>query len=245
MLKPLICNLKMNHDFKDMIQYKKIIEDYGNKDLVLCPSFCFLPILYSKKYTLASQNVSAFRSGNHTGEISAKALKSVGVSSTLIGHVECHDSFDVKVAKLKQALSSGMKVYFILSDTKEDYDYQYTSMKLLGMIRALLLQISPKDYERITFVYEPSWLIAGNYSLPIKDVENIFYFMKKELEREYQYNFSFFYGGGINFGNIQLFYDNPNIDGLLLGSFANNPQNIVKFLQSRESSTFVDKTIHS
>lgn len=235
----------MNHDFKEMIIYKNLMEEYGNQDLILCPSFCFLPMMYSKKYTLASQNISAFKSGNHTGDVSARALRSIGVYSTLIGHVECHDSFDVKVAKLKQALSNNMNVYFVLSDTKEDYDYQYTSMKLLGFIRALLLQVSPKDYEKIIFIYEPSWLIGGNLSLPIKDVENILYFIKKELENEYQHVFSFFYGGGINFGNIQLFYDNPHIDGLLLGGFSNNPQNVLKFLQIREPSTKVDKTIHS
>ena len=121
--------------------------------------------------------------------VRASALKSIDVKSTLIGHSETKDTFEIKIAKLKQALNQNMHVYVILSDTKKDYDYQYTSGKLLNQIRGMLSQVLKSQYENITFIYEPTWTINTKEPANLKDIENILYFMKSELERDYQYHF--------------------------------------------------------
>lgn len=230
-MKPLICNLKMNHDFKDMLRYKNILESICEKNLILCPSFCFLPIMHSKNYTLASQDVSAFSDSNHTGEVSAKALKSINVKATLIGHSDISTPFELKVSKLKQALNENMHVYIIISDTKEDYDYQYTSLKLLSQIRGYLSQVIKSKYSKITFVYEPTWLVGKDETLLLKDVENIFYFMKTELQRDYGIVFPFFYGGGLSDKSIDSFYQSEYIDGILLGKYSFDANNIIDFIK--------------
>jgi len=228
----LICNLKSYHVFSDMLSYKKMLENLDMDHLILCPSFPFLPIMHSSKYLLGAQDVSYDGDGNHTSMVTAAALKSISVDAVLIGHSEVNDPFERKIAKIKQVLMSQMQVYIILSDSKSDYDYQYTSLKLLAQIRGILSQVIKRDYHLITFVYEPSWLVGGGETLNIDDVENIFYFMKKELERDYQYSFPFFYGGGLTAKNVMPYYESEHIDGLLLGSFCFDPQNVAKFVES-------------
>ena len=235
----------MHGNFKEMIDYKKKMDTLQEENIIVCPSFPFLVLMHSEYFQVCAQDISSFSDNFHTGSVSAQALKSIDVHNTLIGHSEMNDTFEIKVAKLKQALNQNMHIYMILSDTKKDYDYQYTSTKLLNQIRGMLSQVLKSQYENITFIYEPTWTINTKEAADLKDIENIFYFMKSELEREYHYQFSFFYGGGLTEKNILDYYQNEYIDGLLLGNFSFNPENIVNFVQNFKKSTRLDKSIHN
>ena len=245
-LKPLICNLKMEHSLQDILRYKKELENcVGSYSLIVCPPFCYLPIMHSKYYKIGAQDVSCYGNGSYTGKVSAQALKSLDVYGVLIGHSEIEDSFESKLKKLRRVVSEGMQAYVLISDTKEEHDYQYSYVKLMNKIRAYLSRVLPKDYKKITFVYEPSWLIGGNETLLVDEIVNLFYQLKKELQFEYKYDFPLFYGGGISSTNIQELYDNDVIDGLLLGNFCKRAKNLVKFLQKDNDSTQFDTSIHN
>ena len=245
-LKPLICNLKMEHSLQDILKYKKELENcVGSYSLIVCPPFCYLPIMHSKYYKIGAQDVSCYGNGSYTGKVSAQALKSLDVYGVLIGHSEIEDSFESKLKKLRRVVSEGMQAYVLISDTKEEHDYQYSYVKLMNKIRAYLSRVLPKDYKNITFVYEPSWLIGGNETLLVDEIVNLFYQLKKELQFEYKYDFPLFYGGGISSTNIQELYDNDVIDGLLLGNFCKRAKNLVKFLQKDNDSTQFDTSIHN
>lgn len=244
-MKPLICNLKMEHNLEDILNYKKELENCVNSFcLVVCPPFIYLPIMHSKYYKISAQDVSAYGNGKYTGKVSAEALKSIDVNSVLIGHSEINDSFESKLKKLQKVVNEGLQAYVLISDKKEDYDYQYTYVKLMNKIRAYLSRVLSKDYKYITFVYEPTWLIGGKDALNSQELGNIFYQIKRELQYEYKYNFPLFYGGGITSMNIYELYNNDMIDGLLLGNFCKKPKNIVNFLQSCNDSTNIDTTVH-
>lgn len=245
-LKPLICNLKMEHSLQDILKYKKELENcVGSYSLIVCPPFCYLPIMHSKYYKIGAQDVSCYGNGSYTGKVSAQALKSLDIYGVLIGHSEIEDSFESKLKKLRRVVSEGMQAYVLISDTKEEHDYQYSYVKLMNKIRAYLSRVLPKDYKKITFVYEPSWLIGGNETLLVDEIVNLFYQLKKELQFEYKYDFPLFYGGGISSTNIQELYDNDVIDGLLLGNFCKRAKNLVKFLQKDNDSTQFDTSIHN
>jgi len=220
----------MNHTLQEMILYKKIIEESSVSSFFLAPATCYLPLMHSKKYQLCAQNVSLKEDENKTGSVSSIALKSLDVKALLIGHDEIHDSLENKISKIKNALKNHLRVFVILSETKEEHDYQYTFVKLMGLIRAILSQVSSINYSLISFIYEPSWLIGGDISLEASFVSNIFFQIKKTLEQEYHYPFSLLYGGGLNEKNISSFLEDKNIDGLLLGNFCNDAKNVVKLL---------------
>ena len=244
-MKPLICNLKMEHNLKEILNYKQELENCENScDLIVCPPFIYLPIMHSKFYKIGAQDVSSYKNGPYTGKVSASALKSIDVNSVLIGHSELNDNFETKLKKLIMVISEGLQAYVLISDSKEDHDYQYTYIKLMNKIRAYLAKVMPKDYKYITFIYEPYWLIGSKNALSGQEISNLFYQLKKELKYEYNYEFPFFYGGGITENNINELYNNDVIDGLLLGGFSKDLKNIVSFLQSINLSTNIDTSVH-
>ena len=245
-MKPLICNLKMEHNLQDILKYKQELEENKEKmNIVICPPFCYLPIMHSRYYQIGAQDVSPYGNGSYTGKISAHALKSLDVKGVLIGHSEIEDTFENKLKKLRRVVTEGMTAYVLISDTKEDHDYQYTYTKLLSKIRAYLSRVLPKDYPKVIFVYEATWLIGRKDALNVTEIENLFYQIKQELKYEYNFSFPLYYGGGITSANIKELYKNKEIDGLLVGNYSKRAKNVVNFVQNKEDSTKVDTTIHN
>jgi len=244
-LKLLICNLKMNHTLKEMIEYRKRLEEENVSNMILCPATCFLPIMHSSHYELCAQNVSLKKKENFTGATSLKALKSLDVKNYLVGHIETEDTLENKINKTKWITDNLGHAFVILTVTKEEHDYQYTATKLLGQIRAILSKIRPEYQENVSFIYEPYWLIGKEETLEEKVISNIFYQLKEELKRDYNKEFLLLYGGGLNENTILPFLESEYIDGLLLGSFANKVENVINLWKKECFSTEVDKTIHN
>ena len=235
----------MNHSLKEMLEYKKILETNNIFSFFLCPAFCYLPLMHSKSYQLCAQNVSFSSHEKFTGAISVSALKSLDVHSVLIGHHETGDSFSDILQKVSYVTSHFSRAFVILSDTEEDFSYQYTSVRLLEQIHEILQVVPKEQYSLLTFIYEPYWVIGSENPVNFETINNIFYQVKTELAQEYSISFPLFYGGGLTSSNIPFYFTSKYIDGLLLGSLSNDANEVVKLLQNFNFSTGLDKSIHS
>ena len=244
-MKPLICNLKMNFNVQEILKYKEELNNIEYDNLIICPSYIYLTLMHSSNYKVCAQDISKYSDAFHTGEVSAKSLKSIDVNMTLIGHADRHDSYESKVEKIKMALKENMKAYVILSDKETDYNYQYTSTKLLNQIRGILSKVPASKYKNIIFIYEPSWLIGQSKPLLLSDTENILRFMKQELKEDYHHDFPFYYGGGLTLDTINDYYFSKDIDGLLLGSLSKDIKNVIKNIEKKKNSSLFDKTIQN
>lgn len=74
----------------------KITFDNSKLQVLVSPVALHLPAaksLLNPKVILAAQNVSQFKNGAYTGEISAQQLKDFGIDWTLIGHSERRSYF--------------------------------------------------------------------------------------------------------------------------------------------------------
>ena len=68
----------MEHSLQDVLKYKKELENcVGSFSLIVCPPFCYLPVMHSKYYKIGAQDVSCYGNGNYTGKVSATALKNI------------------------------------------------------------------------------------------------------------------------------------------------------------------------
>lgn len=147
-MKLLICNLKENKTLPEILQYKKAIENCSimNLELVLCPSYPYLPIMHSKKYKIGSQDVSEFPKGNYTGEVSAECLKSLDVKYCIIGHHERELYFLENEEKNKKedsnALEQNLKIVLPIGETLIEYQLGKTIETITQKLETLLKDIS-------------------------------------------------------------------------------------------------------
>ena len=73
-------------------EYQEYLDKFSKIDtkhqLILCPSIIHIAQKHPENAMLGSQNVSAYNSGAHTGEISPQQLQSYHVQYTIVGHSE-------------------------------------------------------------------------------------------------------------------------------------------------------------
>lgn len=232
-MKPLIFNLKMNHSLQEMIVYKKELEKESLANLSIAPATCYLPLMHSPHYDLISQYVSPREKNKVTGSTSAEALKSLDVKGVLINHFESRTRPDEVESQIKECLENNLKVYLIITGTLEEYYYQYTSEVLMMHLQVFLKDVSPKYYSKIVVIYEPSFLIGEEKALPINELNNIFKELRLKMNDYFHYTFPLYYGGGLSRSNMKSYLEDENIDGLLIGSFANKISNLCQLKEIR------------
>lgn len=223
----------MNHSLQEMIAYKKEFEKESLANLSIAPATCYLPLMHSPHYDLISQYVSPREKNKVTGSTSAEALKSLDVKGVLINHFESRTRPDEVESQIKECLENNLKVYLIITGTLEEYYYQYTSEVLMMHLQVFLKDVSPKYYSKIVVIYEPSFLIGEEKALPINELNNIFKELRLKMNDYFHYTFPLYYGGGLSRSNMKSYLEDENIDGLLIGSFANKISNLCQLKEIR------------
>lgn len=225
----VVLNNKCNFTKEEFDKYHNQINKIKTSNrLIICPSNLYLSSCRLENIKLGSQNVSKYKNGSHTGEISARQLKSVGVEYTIVGHYERKKEFNETVndekLKIKNLLNESIIPIICVGETKEERlngDYRKIIIK---QIDATLEDLPEKEKDKIIIAYEPIWSI-GRGIIPSKDqLEEIIYYIKEQ----YPNNFVL-YGGSITDDNIYILKDTNGIDGFLLGIASLNVEKIEKF----------------
>ena len=167
-------------------------------ELILCPPAVYLSLCRNliKKYMLpmllGAQNISPFNVGAYTGEITASQVREFAQYS-IVGHSERRKNFceDSKMIdeKVKQAKKAGLK-----------------SILCIG---GLDTPISP-DVSIIA--YEPINAIGTGHPEESSEAEAIAEGIKSKYGVE-----SFLYGGSVDEKNISSYFQEEEIDGVLVG----------------------------
>lgn len=180
-------------------EVKHLPED---KKVVLCPPFHLIPLVsaliqeYQLPFSLGAQNVSAYGTGAHTGEIAAEQLKEYA-SYVLIGHSERRqmgETDELVNEKAQKALQSGL-IPVVCVQGKE----------------------TPVPTGVTCIAYEPIFAIGtGNADTP-EDAEDVLRFFKEKGMT------TCIYGGSVNPNNVASFTSQPSVDGVLPGTDSLDP----------------------
>lgn len=218
-------------------QIAKEANKVKNTQIIVCPPFPFLNIfkkLKIKKIFLGSQNVSSFAEGSHTGEVSPKMLKDMGVSYSIIGHSERRaigENNNTINEKILNLLKHKITPILCVGEINRDKDGFYLSF-IAEQIKDCLNGVSKAQIKNIIIAYEPVWAIGKNATREATTEEfvEIKIFIKKVISDIYDaktaHGVSILYGGSVNPLNAQSFIGNGGADGLLVGR---DSLNIKKF----------------
>lgn len=243
MAKYIFGNFKMNMDIKESTKYVEellpLVKNSKNK-IAIFPSFVNLMFVNQKltasNVQLGAQDVSYDACGSHTGDVSAKMLKSVGTKYVIVGHSERRKSYYEKNEtinkKIKQSLSEGLQVVLCIGETK----YERQTKKVQQVIETDLLEalkgLYANELKNIIIAYEPLWAI-GTGKLPlVKEVEKVIEIIKNKIKTEYSASavkdVKILYGGSINSINVKNYINIKGIDGVLIGGASLNPVEFAK-----------------
>ena len=158
--------LKFAYDFPQNV-LNKIKFDNSKVEVVVAPSA--LHILQTKNslsgsnVQVSAQNISQYKNGAYTGEISAEMLKDALINWVILGHSERRHVFgesDTVVAdKVKIALDNQLKVMACIGEKLDEREAGKTQAVNERQLNAILTKIGG-DWSNIVIAYEPVWAIG-------------------------------------------------------------------------------------
>lgn len=231
--KLIVGNIKMNMKFGELSNYLNYFKNMNKDNVVICPSYIYIPYFLNYNLNVGSQNVCAYEDGGYTGEVSAKQLASIGVKYTIIGHserrIKLNETNKEINEKIKKSLEANLKVILCIGETLEELNLLKRELVLKRQIRDSLYNI--EDLSNIVIAYEPVWSIGTNKLPSINELEEIIKYIKELVHHMYKIDIKVIYGGSINERNVDNFNKIKNLDGFLIGSASINPISFLEIIK--------------
>ena len=184
--------------------------------------------LKNSKIEVGAQNChEKLEYGAFTGSVNSKMLKSVGAKYVIIGHSEVRKAGEnnrLINLKIKNSLSSGLKVIFCIGETLKEKRKKLTKKVLNQQIVSGLKKI--KKSKNILIAYEPVWAIGTGIIPKKKELFETITFIKKKIK-----NLKVLYGGSVNSDNINQLKLIENIDGFLIGGASQDHKKFIDIIK--------------
>lgn len=179
----------------------------------------------TKKIAVAAQNCADKESGAYTGEISAAMVKSTGAEYVILGHSERRTYYGETDAILKEkvliALKNDLKPIFCIGEVKAEREANKQNEVVKVQLEGALFNLSPEEFSKIVIAYEPVWAIGTGLVATPEQAQEIHAYIRGLIAAKYGKeiadNTTILYGGSCNAQNAKGLFENPDIDGGLIG----------------------------
>jgi len=231
---PLIAgNWKMHKTEAEAIALVRVllqrVRFYSGVEVLICPPFTSLSqlhkLLVSSPILLGAQNISDLPSGAFTGEISGR-MAAEFCSHVILGHSERRAYYGEDDAlinrKVKAAREWGLLPILCVGESLSERDAGQASAVISRQLRGALEGVWISDPAEMVIAYEPVWAIGTGRSASPEDIsEMIASVIRPGLAGQWGVEFAggirVLYGGSVNPGNAAGYFNQPEIDGALVG----------------------------
>ncbi|MCK0744573.1 triose-phosphate isomerase [Chromohalobacter nigrandesensis] len=229
---PLIAgNWKMNGSNALVDEFGRAFADVAlpdSLDVVVLPPFPYLDAarraLADVSVQLGAQTLNPAHAGAHTGEVSSRMLKEVGVDYVLVGHSERRELYretdDDVYDRLLAALNVGIQPILCVGETLEARDAGHTFDVVLQQVGHALTSLEPEQRTRVTIAYEPVWAIGTGRTATPEQAQDVMAAIREYLagiDSGLAQSMRLLYGGSMSAANAAELLAQPDIDGGLVG----------------------------
>lgn len=234
MRRPFIAgNWKMYKTRSEAIALARGIADRfqlaGQVDVAVCPPSAYLDAvgqaIQGSAVGLGGQNLYPEKFGAYTGEINGQMLVDLGCRYVILGHSERRQYFaetDQFVnRKVHAALQLGLIPIVCVGETLEQRKADKTLEVVSGQFDGSLAGLSTDQMQQVVIAYEPVWAIGTGVTATPAQAEEVHADLRRLLETRYNPQVAaavrIQYGGSVKPDNAAELFQQPNIDGGLVG----------------------------
>ena len=222
------------------------LDKIENVDSVICPPFTALAkisdLVRDSKIELGAQNLYWEEKGAYTGEISPGMVAEIA-EHVILGHSErrayFQDTDEAVNKKMLAALKEGLKPILCVGETLEENEMGKTGDVVKRQLTGALKDVSVQDFGNIMIAYEPVWAIgtgkaatAAGANQVIKD------YIRDEVASLYSAeaaeNVRILYGGSVKPENAREYFEQPDIDGALVGGASLKADAFIKITEAAD-----------
>ncbi len=169
-----------------------------------------------------AQDVSEYKSGAYTGQVSATMLREFGASLVLVGHSERRqyngESSDLVARKAAAALAAGLTPIICVGETLAERESGAAEATVAAQL-APCAELIANSSANIVVAYEPVWAIGtGKTATPV-EAQAMHRFIRTRLTavNAAASTISVLYGGSVKASNARELFGQPDINGGLIG----------------------------
>jgi len=227
-------NWKMNKTLTEGLELAKelnaiLTENKPNCDVVIATPFIHLSevagIVDKSIIGVSAQNCANKASGAYTGEVSAAMVKSTGADYVILGHSERRAYYGETDAILKEkvnlALENDLTPIFCIGEVLEEREAGSHFDVVKTQITDGLFHLPADEFSKVVLAYEPVWAIGTGKTASPEQAQEMHAFIRKTISEKYGEevagNTSILYGGSCKPSNAKELFENPDVDGGLIG----------------------------
>lgn len=244
-------NWKMNKTFQEGIDLTNEIivglasANHRADKVILCPPYLHLQKVSELCHghsvlATGAQNCHSENSGAFTGEISASMVASVGGKYVILGHSERRlyngETDEVLIKKVNAALQQGLQVIFCCGESLEIRQSNQHIAFVNQQLAASLFHLSKTDMKNIVIAYEPIWAIGTGVTASKEQAQEMHFEIRKHLSKgfddEVATTTSILYGGSCNAQNAKELFEQPDVDGGLIGGASLKATDFIAIISS-------------
>lgn len=240
-------NWKMNNDLPQSISLLSSLvskELHNEVKVMVAPAF---PLLYPAKeivkesnIEVIAQNINENKNGAFTGEVAASMLKSIGVTTVIIGHSErraiYNETYSVLAKKVEAALAQNFRVIFCVGEELDARKKNEHFSVVENQLAESLFQISENDMKNVVIAYEPVWAIGTGETATPAEAQEMHAFIRTKIADKYNNavaeSISILYGGSVKPDNAQEIFSQPDVDGGLIGGASLNADDFTAIINA-------------
>jgi triosephosphate isomerase len=244
-------NWKMNKTLEEAnilaSEIKGMVADEvkGDVRIIFCTPFPYLiPIKNllgnGSRISVAAQNCSEHESGAYTGEVSASMLKSIGISTVVLGHSERRQYFgeDGKLLakKVDIALKHALTPIFCCGEPLEVRESNGHEALVKKQVEESLFHLDETAIQKVVIAYEPVWAIGTGKTATSQQAQDMHVVIRKHLTSKYGKaiadGISILYGGSVGAANAKELFACPDVDGGLVGGASLKSRDFTEIIKS-------------
>lgn len=197
---------------------------------------------HQAKLEIGAQNMNDARDGAFTGEIAALMLKEAGATFVLLGHSERRRVFGESDAfihrKVLRALSDDLRPVLCVGETLDERNGGETETVLKRQIETALADVPEEKVGELILAYEPVWAIGTGKNATPEMAQEVHAFCRECLAglfgKRKAGQISILYGGSVKPDNVRSLVSEKDIDGVLVGGAALDPETLAEIIQQCE-----------
>ena len=247
-------NWKMNFNLSDALKLTgalaKQVSSSRGMEIVICPPFPFIiPIIEqfrneNRDISVGGQNCHEATSGAYTGEIAASMLASCGAKFVIVGHSERRQYFDEKGEQLQQkvdqVLSAGLHVIFCVGESLAQRQAGEAEDVVAQQLLEGIGHLTREQLIYTTVAYEPVWAIGTGETASPEQAQEIHAHIRNtisaKISPEGAESISILYGGSVKPGNAHILFEQPDVDGGLVGGAALDEHQFIAIIRAAQSN---------
>ncbi|MDR2030310.1 MAG: triose-phosphate isomerase [Puniceicoccales bacterium] len=229
----VVANWKMNRLPSEtgpfLRQLLEQIPPMQHVSVVVCPPFPSLaiaaPFLEKSSIQLGAQNMFWERDGAFTGEVSPAMLRDLYATHVILGHSERRSIFGETLPlialKVQAALANGLVPILCVGESAKERDDGRQFWVVEQQLITALENIATDQARRLVVAYEPVWAIGTGKTATPALAQEMHGHIRSLLQRLFgdavARHIRILYGGSVKAANAMDLFQQPDIDGGLVG----------------------------